>query len=125
MFIFKPRREREKIIVQMMINMNCEANHRYEGTLCKECAELSAYAEKRLLYCLYGELKPVCKVCPVHCYSPQRREQMKQVMRFSGPRMIYTKPFYAIVHIIDNLLAPNPKKKPITKIKKNEKDFVI
>jgi hypothetical protein len=125
MFILKPRREREKIIVQMMINMNCKANHRFEGKLCDECVELSAYAEKRLLSCLYGEVKPVCKECPVHCYSPQRREQMKQVMQFSGPRMIYQKPFYAFAHLIDNIMAPKPKRKATSKIRKNEKDFVI
>lgn len=115
MFILKSRREREKIIVQTMINMFCAANHKVEGTLCKECGELSAYAEKRLLSCLYGEIKPVCKDCPVHCYSPQRREQMRQVMQYSGPRMIYRKPFYATIHMIDNLLSPKQKKKPISK----------
>ncbi len=113
MFLLKSRREREKIIVSVMIQMYCEGNHLNAGGLCEECKGLAEYSGKRLLSCMYGEKKPVCKECPVHCYSPQKREQMKQVMRYSGPKMIYRKPGYAIVHIFDNLTAS--KSKPVAK----------
>ena len=109
MFLLKSHREREKIIVLEMIRMYCAGNHEVGNVMCEECSGLAGYSEKRLLSCMYGDSKPVCKECPVHCYSPQRREQMKRVMKYSGPRMIYRKPGYAIVHIIDNLLAPDPK----------------
>lgn len=115
MFILKTRRERESIIVQTMIKMYCLANHHGDGILCNECNQLSAYAEKRLLACMYGEIKPVCKHCPVHCYSPAMRGQMKQVMKWAGPRMIFRKPFFAVMHYIDNLTAEKPKKKPAGK----------
>ena len=109
MFLFKSRREREKIIVLEMIRMYCAGNHSGGAVLCEECSALAGYSEKRLLSCMYGDSKPVCKVCPVHCYSPQRREQMRNVMKYSGPRMIYLKPLFAIVHMIDNMLAPDPQ----------------
>jgi len=109
MIFLKTRRERESIIVQSMIEMYCKANHRKEGSLCTDCAELSQYANKRLLTCMYGDIKPVCKECPVHCYSPLRREQMRLVMRWAGPRMLYKKPIYAFIHSIDNITAPTPK----------------
>jgi len=112
MLVLKSRRKREAIIVQTMIYMYCEAHHSTKGSLCKECAQLSAYSEKRLLSCMYGERKPVCKVCPVHCYSPQMREQMRLVMRWAGPRMIFRRPFFAISHIIDNLISSRLKTKP-------------
>ncbi|NTW44786.1 MAG: nitrous oxide-stimulated promoter family protein, partial [Anaerolineaceae bacterium] len=70
------------------------------------CESLSKYAEKRLLSCMYGEIKPVCKHCPVHCYSSVMREQMRQVMRWAGPRMIFRNPVFAIMHLFDNLTAP-------------------
>ena len=109
MFLLKSRREREKIIVYEMIRMYCAGNHSGGKVLCGECLGLADYSGKRLLSCMYGDSKPVCKECPVHCYSPQRREQMRQVMRYSGPRMIYRRPGFALIHFIDNLVAPNPK----------------
>jgi hypothetical protein len=111
MFLLKSRRERESIIVQSMIQMYCSANHQTKVSLCLECESLSKYAEKRLLSCMYGEIKPVCKHCPVHCYSPVMREQMRKVMRWAGPRMIIRNPVFAVMHIIDNLLSPKQKKK--------------
>jgi len=39
------------------------------------------------------------------------REQMRLVMRWAGPRMIFRRPFFAVTHIIDNLLASKPKAK--------------
>jgi len=120
MFLLKSRRERETAIVRLMIRMFCEANHNSKGTLCRECLDLSDYAEKRLLSCMYGDIKPVCKVCPVHCYSPQMREQMRLVMRWAGPRMIFRKPFFALTHMIDNFTASKPKAK--STIKGNRKE---
>jgi len=110
MFLLKTRRERESVIVQTMIKMYCRANHNGNGALCDECTLLSAYAEKRLLSCMYGEIKPVCKHCPVHCYSPAMRGQMKQVMQWAGPRMLFRKPLFAVIHYFDNLTADKPKK---------------
>jgi hypothetical protein len=116
MFILKSRRERESIIVKTMISIYCMDNHKNEApTLCDACIALSIYAEKRLLSCMFGEVKPVCKSCPVHCYSPQKRELMKEVMRWSGPRMIYRKPVYAFIHFIDKLTIPRQKSLKQTK----------
>jgi len=111
MFLLKTRRERESVIVQVMIKMYCQENHSSEESLCTDCSALSAYAEKRILSCMYGEIKPVCKVCQVHCYSPQMREQMRLVMRWAGPRMIFRKPFFAVMHMIDNFTASKSKTK--------------
>ena len=117
MLLLKSRRERESIIVQTMIGMYCRSNHDGEGSLCDECMSLSVYAAKRLLTCMYGDLKPVCKDCPVHCYSPTKREQMRLVMRWAGTRMFYSKPFFAIIHFIDSITAPKQILIPKTKRK--------
>ncbi|HII4351160.1 TPA: nitrous oxide-stimulated promoter family protein [Enterobacter cloacae] len=63
---------------------------------------LNAYANKRLDKCAFGEDKPACKQCPVHCYQPARREEMKQVMRWAGPRMLWRHPILTVRHLIDD-----------------------
>ncbi|UJD95861.1 nitrous oxide-stimulated promoter family protein [Lelliottia amnigena] len=64
---------------------------------------LNAYADKRLDKCVFGEEKPACKQCPVHCYQPAKREEMKQVMRWAGPRMLWRHPLLTVRHLIDDL----------------------
>ena len=53
--------------------------------VCEECAELLRYAEKRRAFCP-KEPKPFCSYCDTHCYKPEMREYMREVMRYAGPR---------------------------------------
>ena len=71
--------------------------------LCPQCQVLLDYAHKRLEHCRFGEGKPSCTRCPVHCYKPAMREQIRQVMRYSGPRMLLHDPIMAIRHLWDFL----------------------
>ena len=73
--------------------------------LCPQCQALLDYAHKRLEHCKFGENKPSCTRCPVHCYKPAMREQIRQVMRYSGPRMLLHDPVMAIRHLWDFLRA--------------------
>lgn len=59
--------------------------HKYP--LCDQCRNLLHYAIKRRLGCPL-EPKPLCKHCPVHCYRPEYRAMVKEVMRFSGKYLI-------------------------------------
>lgn len=95
------RIDREKITVQKMIRLNCEKNHESHDGLCESCESLTSYSIQRLNTCQFGAKKPACSKCPVHCYSKNRRKEIKEVMRFSGPRMIYKHPYLAIFHVID------------------------
>lgn len=63
---------------------------------------LNAYADKRLDKCVFGENKPACKQCPVHCYQPAKREEMKQIMRWAGPRMLWRHPILTVRHLLDD-----------------------
>ncbi|MFD1803707.1 nitrous oxide-stimulated promoter family protein [Mixta tenebrionis] len=74
--------------------------------------KLYQYAVKRLDRCAYGEDKPACKQCPIHCYQPAPREEMKQIMRWAGPRMLLYHPILAIRHLIDDKrpVPPLPEK---------------
>ena len=73
--------------------------------LCPQCQELLTYAHQRLERCKFGNEKPSCTRCPVHCYKPAMRQQIRQVMRYSGPRMLLHNPVFAIRHLWDFLCA--------------------
>jgi len=82
-----------------MVHIYCHDHHQKEG-LCSECSELLSYAETKLDRCPYGEQKPTCNRCPIHCYKPEPKEQMRLVMRYSGPRMLLRHPILAIRHLL-------------------------
>lgn len=95
----------EKKTVGKMIYIYCAAKHGTSHSLCSECDRLNTYAQRRLSSCKFGENKPTCERCPIHCYAPQMREKIREVMRFSGPRMIYRSPILAIHHLFKNLTS--------------------
>ena len=92
------RIDKEKRVVEVMIRLYCRKK---EGNseLCPECRELLDYALLRLSRCKFGEKKTSCKRCPIHCYKPDMRQRMREVMRYSGPRMLFYEPLEAIRHI--------------------------
>ncbi len=94
---------REKKTVSNMIRIYCRAKHGQRNGFCDDCQQLEEYAHRRLERCPFGEKKPVCKKCPVHCYKPEYREKIKEIMRFSGPRMLIYHPLEAVKHIKESL----------------------
>lgn len=96
------KREREKRIVSQMIVLYCKKQHKMKGKLCGECKELLEYASFRSDKCPFMETKTFCSNCKVHCYKPAMREKIREVMRFSGPRMIFHHPVLAISHLIES-----------------------
>ena len=97
----KPKREREKETVSLMIAIYCRKNHGGKE-LCPDCAALEAYARQRSDKCPFMETKTFCSNCKVHCYKKDMREKIREVMRFSGPRMIFYHPVMAIRHVIES-----------------------
>lgn len=96
------KREKEKAVVSKMIELYCRKKHKTADGLCKECAELESYAHLRSDLCPFMETKTFCSNCKVHCYKPEKREQIREVMRFSGPRMIFVDPLMAISHVVES-----------------------
>ena len=70
-----------------------------EQSLCGECRELLEYSLARLDHCKFGNAKTKCHKCPVHCYRPDMRENIRTVMRFSGPRMLLYHPLEALRYL--------------------------
>lgn len=88
----------EKATVAFMIGLYCRKKEK-NAALCPGCQALLTYAHARLDHCRFGEEKPSCQHCPLHCYKPEMKEKMKQVMRFSGPRMLWYAPARALPHL--------------------------
>jgi hypothetical protein len=104
-----PGIERERKTLAAMIRIFCRESHGTKGEICNDCAGILAYAVKRLDKCPFGSKKPTCANCPVHCYRPDMREQIRAVMRHAGPRMIWRHPVLAAFHLIEGRRkAPAP-----------------
>jgi hypothetical protein len=88
-----------------MIGLWCRARHKTKEPLCMDCAALLAYAATRLDKCPFGERKPVCSRCAVHCYKPAMRERVREVMRYAGPHLFWYHPLLAVHHLLGGLRA--------------------
>lgn len=75
------KREKEKQTVQFMIALYCHKKHSTKkGELCEECEKLYAYACKRIEHCPHMETKTFCSKCKTHCYAPEMKEKIRDVM---------------------------------------------
>lgn len=101
-FCTMDRIEREKCTVSLMIGIYCRKKHGCQA-MCEQCADLANYAHMRLTRCRYGSSKGSCRKCPTHCYAPARREQIRRVMRYVGPRMLFYHPLAALRHLLKEL----------------------
>ena len=97
------KREREQQVVSKMIDLYCRKKHKTKGKICPDCQVLKDYAELRISKCPFMETKTFCSNCKVHCYKPEMRQRIRQVMAFSGPRMLLYHPGMAIWHLVCRL----------------------
>ncbi|MGQ9913037.1 MAG: nitrous oxide-stimulated promoter family protein [Thermogutta sp.] len=95
------RIRRERATISAMIRIYCQKNHASAKNLCEDCQALLDYSLCRLDRCIFGEEKPTCVHCPVHCYKPAMRERVRAVMRFSGPWMMFYHPILTVLHFWD------------------------
>lgn len=104
------RLAREMRTMEAMVCIYCRAHHGPKPP-CAECSQLLEYARARLAACPFGEMKPTCQQCPVHCYKPAMQDIIKKVMRFAGPRMLLKHPVLAIRHLLDERRSKKRGKK--------------
>jgi len=101
-----PRLARELATIRAMVALHCRDRHGHRDGLCEECGALMDYATRRLDRCVFGDDKPTCANCTVHCYNADMRERVRAVMRYAGPRMMWRHPLLAIAHVIDGRRPP-------------------
>jgi len=59
-----------------------------ERRLCAECAEFMAYAVARRTKCPLEAEKPTCKHCRIHCYNKANLAKVKEIMAYSGKKLM-------------------------------------
>ena len=94
----KAKQEEELRIVHFMIALYCRHHHGGKE-LCPECQQIADYAEKRTLHCPHMATKTYCSACKTHCYEPAMRKRIREIMRYSGPRMLRHRPLAALRHL--------------------------
>ncbi|MHC4394165.1 MAG: nitrous oxide-stimulated promoter family protein [Planctomycetota bacterium] len=105
---------REKKTIVQMIKMYCRSHHNTTSSrLCQNCEQLLQYALQRLDKCPFAPDKGPCSQCKTRCYEPSMRKLIREVMRYAGPRMLFTHPVLAINHLLK-------KYKPNVKSRKTE-----
>ena len=101
-----PRLRREYRTMECMVGIWCADHHgaapKQAGT-CEECRAFLDYAARRLEKCPYGEAKPTCAKCPIHCYKRAQREHAREIMRYAGPRMTLRHPWLSLMHLVDKV----------------------
>ena len=67
--------------------------------LCHPCRKLLAHALVKRSRCPLDP-KPACKHCPVHCYHPTYRQNIREVMRYSGRRLVLSGRLDMLYHLL-------------------------
>ena len=67
--------------------------------LCGDCRRLLAHAFVKRAHCPM-ETKPQCKHCPVHCYHPTYRAQIREAMKYSGRKMVLSGRLDYLLHLL-------------------------
>jgi hypothetical protein len=67
--------------------------------LCQACRKLLTHAFMKRTACPLDP-KPKCKACPEHCYAPQYRTQIREVMAYSGRRLVLSGRLDYLIHLL-------------------------
>lgn len=110
---------KEKKLIPVIIKKYCRGKHKEERKqngvgrhdICADCRALTDYALFRLEKCPFKVNKKFCSFCKIHCYKPDMRDKIKEVMKYSGPRMILTHPIFAISHVVQMIKYKKSLKK--------------
>lgn len=103
------RIKREEKTIGAMVLLYCKNHHKSpnEG-LCDTCKTVQNYAVKRLHNCPFIEKKPTCGNCLIHCYNKDMQNKVREIMRYAGPRLLFSHPFLALCHLLDGRITPQP-----------------
>ncbi len=94
---------KELQVLVAFISLYCKVHHQYQRTtlllaeidhsfrhgvqLCADCQGLLEHALEKRLKCPLKP-KPSCKRCHIHCYSKEYRARIREIMAYSGRKMI-------------------------------------
>jgi len=90
--------------IKVMVELYCRDHHDCQSPPCAECRELIEYAIARVRQCPLQERRTTCGKCEIHCYKPVMKKQIKEVMRYAGPRMLKAHPLLTAKHILKGMI---------------------
>ncbi len=85
-------------VIKVMILMYCQKHHGSKDELCELCTQTLEYCSIKYEKCHYGDKKPPCSLCSTNCHNLEIRKSIRDIMRYSGPRMFIYHPILAIQH---------------------------
>ena len=97
-----PANSTDNKTILVMVAMYCR-DHHHRKEICADCKELLDYAIKKLQLCPLKEERTTCGTCHIHCYKPEMKNKIREVMRYAGLRMIKLHPLLAFKHIASGL----------------------
>lgn len=68
-------------------------------SLCSSCHKLLTHAVVKRTHCPLNP-KPMCRHCPQHCYQADYRERIREVMRFSGRKLLLSGRLDYLFHLL-------------------------
>lgn len=94
-----PKLERDYKTIKVMVERYCKLEHGSKNNeLCEVCTDTLAYSEERLAKCKFGEEKPACAKCSVHCYRKDEKLKMIDIMRKTRVWMLLRHPILTFYH---------------------------
>jgi hypothetical protein len=98
--IMQEKKFKDLMILAKFVEVYCKGKHMDKGKkrwkdkeariqieLCNECMSIMDYSADRLRLCPQNP-KPTCKKCEIHCYAPDQRQQIREIMRYSGMELM-------------------------------------
>lgn len=67
--------------------------------LCRDCSKLLQHAFVKRSMCPMDP-KPACKHCPKHCYHPAYRQKIREVMKYSGRKLVLSGRLDYLFHLL-------------------------
>jgi hypothetical protein len=98
-FYCHARHPRGGVVVLQLKGFDIPAIAGRQVALCPDCTKLAAHALVKRSHCPMAP-KPECKHCPDHCYHPDYRKQIREVMRFSGTQMMLRGRVDYLLHLL-------------------------
>ncbi len=92
-------RQQEAHTVACMIQIYCRGRHR-KKQLCPSCQELLEITRLHLSECPPEDDRPFFSSHTIQCFKPEQREEIEQMLGYSGPRLLWHHPMIAIRYMV-------------------------
>jgi hypothetical protein len=84
---------RELKTIRVMVQMYCRDHHGSPDPQCRALRRADGVRGARLERCVFGDAKPTLHQLHRPLLHPERREEVRVVMRYAGPRMLLRHPW--------------------------------